>query len=162
MIDPLNFEMPIDRLLTGEEEKLVNAHDIETDWVQCVHCRTTGATTDEREYCSIECFVKEKNIDPKSMDLLKFGIYEQFAAKKDDYVLYNESLMKVFQTDCTEERLRKEFAKTFSYVLTSKEGQIKLFDLEMPLRKLSFKLVEEENMENRYFKHDINIGTGSK
>lgn len=54
-IDPVFFEMPMNRLLDEQEIDMLTARGIESSWISCKQCRSTGGTTDNREFCSMGC-----------------------------------------------------------------------------------------------------------
>lgn len=150
-IDTTFFEMPSNRLLDKEEIKELENVGIQTTWISCETCRETGATTDGREFCSMECYCAFNDIDPNAMRFLKNEWVEATAAGTGDAVEYQGMIYKVMSTDFSMERFRKKFRVAYSYILIGKKGEIKLRDLEYPLRKKGF---GDETIINKYTNED--------
>lgn len=84
------------------------------------------------------------------MRVLKNDWVMATAAKSGDKVEYQNGIYKVVSTDFSAERLKRSFRVTYSYVLIGKEGQIRLKDLEYPLRKMGYgdEMLINKNKEN--------------
>jgi len=147
-INPEFFEMPIERLLTNEEADLLLENGIETKWVSCKECHAAGATTDDRSFCSLKCFCKNKDIDYNAMKLLGKEIFLEQSAQTGDLVMYNGEQYKVVSTDFTFNRVNKKFEQTYSYVLIGGGQEKRLHDLEIPLRKIGFSQELSNKKEN--------------
>jgi hypothetical protein len=129
------FEMPVDRLMSEEEVLVLLSDGVEVDWIECKGCSNQGGTTDAREYCSVECYAREKGIDKKNAELIKRSVFMEKAAKKGDCVFYNERYYVVKETDCTMQRIKRGYGMKYNYILSSDSGITKLEGLEMPLFK---------------------------
>ena len=129
------FEMPVDRLLDGEEVIVLLAEGEDVMWIKCIGCSNEGGTTDGREYCSLECYAREKGVDKKKAELIKKSVFMEKAAKKGDRVFYNERYYTVIETDCTLERIKRWYGMKYNYILSSDSGIMKLEGLELPLYK---------------------------
>lgn len=131
------FEMPKDRLLTYEEAKVLKRCHYHPIWIKCKQCRVLGATTDpDQEFCSEACHETWKLFDKRviqaAMDLVSQNGY----AQPGDTVHYEGKAMFVYASNCTNERLRKPYLKTFTYVLISDCEKVVVKDLKEPLRKM--------------------------
>lgn len=151
-IDPRFFEMPMNRLLDEQEINAIKVHGIESSWISCKQCRTAGGTTDNREFCCIDCYCLFYDIDKNAMKLLKNEWLETIAAKSGDKVEYQNRIYKVVSTDFNAERLKRSFKVTYSYILIGKEGQVRLSDIEYPLRKMGYG--DEILMSNKFGKDE--------
>ena len=129
------FEMPVNRLLTKKETDDLTAKGVEVGWIACVGCSNEGGTIDGREYCSFECYAREKGIDQKNAELIRKAVFLEKAAKKGDRVFYNERYYTVIDTDCTIERIKRGYGLKYNYILSSETGVMKLEGLETPLFK---------------------------
>ena len=146
---PYPFEMPFDRLLTDSEKLLLEAKNLEFEWVNCLACSNSGWTTDGRKYCSLKCYCREHGLNDKSIALIKKAVFLDEAACEGDQVIYDDCLMKVIATDCTKERIRRGYNLKYNYVLNYDSKTLVLKNLDVPLRKVSFELDEDTN-ENEY------------
>jgi hypothetical protein len=133
VIDAENFKMPLERLLSAAEAKLLEAKGVVIKWVKCKFCGNLGATTDDRECCNLTCTIKSHPIG----DYLKRTgpLFNNFA-QQGDVVMFEGKKMKVFTTDCTLNRLAKKRKLTFSYVLTYGGKAISVIDLNEPLKHI--------------------------
>lgn len=129
------FEMPVDRLLTKQESDELLSIGVEVDWIHCKGCSNEGGTIDGREYCSFECYAREKGVDAKNAELIKKSVFMEKAARKGDTVFYNKMYYTVIETDCTMERIRRGYGLKYNYILSSDSGIMKLEGLETPLFK---------------------------
>lgn len=129
------FEMPVDRLLRSDEiiDLIVKGEGVK--WIECKGCSNEGGTTDGREYCSFECYAREKGVDKKKAELIKKSVFMEKAAKKGDRVFYNERYYTVLDTDCTMQRIKRGYGMNYNYILSSDSGVTKLEGLETPLFK---------------------------
>ena len=132
-----NFVMPKDRFLNYNESKILKKHQLEFTWVKCKKCSALGATTNsDSEFCSLKCYNEMALFDPKkiqdAMDLVKQNNY----AQPGDHVLQDGKKMFVYKTDCNNERLRKPYKMTFSYVMIYEGEKLIAKDLEEPLKKI--------------------------
>lgn len=135
MFDVENFTMPTNRLLTAAEVKILKTVNIEIRWVKCNSCGVLGATTDNRECCSLDCTISSK-IEGDNDSLLKSELRFNDLAQPGDYVKFKDKIMKVFCTDCTLNRLNKNRKITFSYILILNGKAIQIKDLEEPLQRI--------------------------
>lgn len=137
-IDPDFFEMPVDRLLTEEEERQLNQKGIKTTWISCLNCRQTGATTDGREFCSLKCYAEYNRLDYNAVLLMRKAAYLDEAAREGEMVRYNDRYMKVISTNFSREKIQDKYRATYSYVLMDGAKMVKLFNLEAPLRRVGY------------------------
>tara|TARA_B110000285_G_scaffold65559_1_gene75393 strand:- start:803 stop:1279 length:477 start_codon:yes stop_codon:yes gene_type:complete len=135
-IDPENFIMPDDRLLSAKEAKLLEAKGVVIKWVKCKFCGSLGATTDDRECCNLTCTIKAQPIDEYLGSLKRTDLRFNNFAQPGDYVMFKNRKMKVFSTDCTLNRLVKKRKVTFSYVLINGGKAIRVGDLEDPMNRI--------------------------
>ena len=141
---PKPFEMPFDRLLTDDEKENLNDSGLTFKQIDCLACSNSGWTSDGREYCSVRCYCIEHGLDITSFDLIKKAVFLDEASCVGDQVIYDECLMKVVTTDCTKERLQRDYNLKYSYVLEFDGRSLILRDIEVPLRKIKMDLKNEE------------------
>lgn len=132
---PYPFEMPVNRLLSRSELILLESHGIETHWIKCKTCANEGATTDDREHCSLKCYCIDQGIDYNKMKWIEKSVYLAEAAQEGDLVEFKGVKMRVIATDCTERRIKNGYSFKYNYVLKHERKIYRGYDLDTPLRK---------------------------
>lgn len=133
-----NFEMPSNRLLTIEEAKILKQYAYQPVWIKCKQCKELGATTNpDQQFCSLKCQSDQRLFDPSEIQVAMDLVEQNNYAQAGDTVLYAGKRMFVYATDCTNERLRKPYPKTFTYVLICDCELLVVKDLKEGLRRMN-------------------------